>query len=312
MGAGCLNGNLTRSIRQNIFDAVDLDGFFFGGKLGDSVFLARMFDLNALPSNDDRYPNAGADIYMHCEYNDDWESNWVFSDQRFNLLNCAEDLFLKFLCEMVHPLVRPDRPDAELLVSHFNEQLETVGWQLIEKGKIAGRARYEARKTSEFHSQIDRARTSADILTSNWMQVEISRINASIETDPASAIGTSKDLVESCCKAILEELQVKVEKTDDLPTLSKKMCRELGLLPEGIPAEAKGAEIIKRTLSNLTAITKGIAELRGLYGSGHGRDGKHLGLQPRHARLAASCAITFVDFATETYMQRKTANTNQN
>lgn len=84
------------------------------------------------------------------------------------------------------------------------------------------------------------------------------------------------------------------------------MCRELGLLPEGISSEAKGAEIIKRTLSNLTAITKGIAELRGLYGSGHGRAGKHVGLQPRHARLAASCAITFVDFATETYMQRKT------
>ena len=232
--------------------------------------------------------------------------NWVFSDQRFSLLNCIEELFLKFLCEMVHPLVRPDKSETTLLVSHFNEQLETCGWQLVETGKIAGRSRYEARKTTEFHSQIDRARTSADILTSNLMQVEISRINTSIETDPASAIGTSIDLVESRCKAILEELQVKVEKSDDLPTLSKKMCRELGLLPEGIPSEAKGAEIIKRTLSNLTAITKGIAELRCLYGSGHGRGGKHVGLQPRHARLAASCAITFVDFATETYMQRKT------
>lgn len=308
MGAGCLSIAITHQIRQDIFDAIELDNFSFAGKLGDSTFLGRIFDLNILPSNDDRYPNAGADIYMHCEYNEDWERNWVFTDKRFNLLKCDEQVFLKFLCEMVHPLVRPDRREAETLVSHFNEQLEMVGWQLVEKGKIAGRARYEAKKTSEFHSQIDRARTSASILASNWMQVEISRINASIETDPASAIGTSKDLVESCCKAILEELQVNVDKGDDLPTLSKKMCRELGLLPDGIPSEAKGAEIIRRTLSNLTAITKGIAELRGLYGSGHGRDGKHTGLQPRHARLAASCAITFVDFATETYMQRKSGS----
>lgn len=206
MGAGCLSGSLPKGIRQDIFDAINLDGFSFGGQLGDSVFLSRIFDLNSLPSYDSRYPNAGADIYMHCEYNDDWEKNWVFSDQRFNLLNCDERTFVKFLCEMVHPLVRPEKSEAKLLVSHFNEQLDACGWQLAETGRIAGRSRYEARKTSEFHSQIDRARTSADILTSNWMQVEISRINTSIETDPASAIGTSKDLVESCCKAILEEL----------------------------------------------------------------------------------------------------------
>ena len=138
------------------------------------------------------------------------------------------------------------------------------------------------------------------------MQTEIVRIRESIDIDPALAIGTAKDLIESCCKTILAQIPEaeEVSKTDDLPTLSKKLCKALALVPEGISNEAKGADIIRRTLSNLASITKGVAELRSLYGSGHGRDGKHVGLEPRHARLAASCAIAFVDFATETYLKR--------
>ncbi|SFS98514.1 Abortive infection C-terminus [Sulfitobacter marinus] len=304
MGSGCLRNEIGREVRQNIFDAIDLEDVYYGGRLSDTDFLSRLFDLDALPSYDQRYPTAAGDIYQHCENNSDWEKNWVFSDARFGLLSGSDEAFLKFICEMIHPLVRTDKDQAIMLRSHFDEQLNPIGWQLFEKGKIAGRARYGARRTSEFHSQINRARTAAKTLSSNWMQTEITRINEAIDTDPALAIGTAKDLVESCCKAILDELGVAVEKTDDLPTLSKKMCRELGLLPDGISAEAKGSEIIRRTLSNLTSITKGIAELRGLYGSGHGRDGKHRGLKPRHARLAAASAIAFVDFVTETYLER--------
>ncbi|WP_425311225.1 abortive infection family protein [Leptospirillum ferriphilum] len=57
-------------------------------------------------------------------------------------------------------------------------------------------------------------------------------------------------------------------------------------------------------LRNLSALTKYLAELRGLYGSGHGRDGKHRGLEPRHARLSVGVAVAFIDFVTETYKER--------
>ena len=76
-------------------------------------------------------------------------------------------------------------------------------------------------------------------------------------------------------------------------------------MPEGISDEAKGAETIRLILRNLSAITQYIAELRGLYGSGHGRDGKHRGLEPRHARLVVAAAVAFIDFVTETYHQRE-------
>jgi hypothetical protein len=95
----------------------------------------------------------------------------------------------------------------------------------------------------------------------------------------------------------------------DLPELTKRVAVELRLVPEGIPDQARGAETVPLILRNLSALTQYLAELRGLYGSGHGRDGKHRGLEPRHARLAVGAAVAFIDFVTETYQQRLVADT---
>lgn len=309
MGAvGLSENSISQKIRKNIFDGMNLENVHFSGRLNDYDFLSRLYTLGSMPSYDSRYDTASADIWQHSVNNDDYGLNWVFDDPRFSLLSCSDQEFLDFLVETIHPLVRPEKDTAEKLVQHFNDQLVKVGFSLFEVDKIAGRAKFEAKLIGKFESQIDRALTAASVLSSNWMQQEITRIHKAVDSDPSLAIGTAKDLVESCCKSILQEMGHKFDKTDDLPKLSKEMCKALGLVPEGIPSEAKGAEIIKRTLSNLTAITKGISELRGLYGSGHGRDGKHFGLEPRHARLAASCAIAFVDFATETYLKKKAEN----
>jgi hypothetical protein len=49
--------------------------------------------------------------------------------------------------------------------------------------------------------------------------------------------------------------------------------------------EANGAATIGLILCDLSALTQYLAELRGLYSSGHGRNGKRCALEPRHARL---------------------------
>jgi hypothetical protein len=136
------------------------------------------------------------------------------------------------------------------------------------------------------------------------MQKEIERLENWVDRDPALAIGTAKDLVESCCKTILSKRGIEVSNKLDISDLTKKLTKELKLVPEGISEEAKGSETIRLILHNLSALTKYLAELRGLYGSGHGRDGKHRGLEPRHARLAVSAAVAFIDFVTETHKQR--------
>ena len=64
---------------------------------------------------------------------------------------------------------------------------------------------------------------------------QIHRIEQSIESDPALAIGTAKELIETCCKTILAERGKPVEGTPDIPTLTKETLKELKLVPDGVP-----------------------------------------------------------------------------
>lgn len=57
--------------------------------------------------------------------------------------------------------------------------------------------------------------------------------------------------------------------------------------------------------SNLGQISQGMAELRNLYGTGHGKDGRSKGLSPRHARLAVSCATALATFLFEAHEARQ-------
>ena len=301
-----LKNELSRTTRQNIIDGLKIDRISWSGRVGDVEFLQRLYDLESLPSYDGRFKNAAQDIWQHRVNNPtDWEDDWVYEDRRFNLLAGSSEMFLRFLCEVVHPVVRPDRDEALKLVSQFNDQLGREGWSLVEEEKIAGRPRFvPLRIQPGARRSVSRARTVAEALDAGWMQKEIERLENAVERDPALAIGTAKDLIETCSKSILTRRGIQVSRKADLPELSKLLAKELQLVPEGIPDQAKGAETIRLILRNLSALTQYLAELRGLYGSGHGRDGKYKGLEPRHARLAVATAVAFIDFVTETHYQR--------
>lgn len=297
---------VSRRARRNIIDGLKVDKIAWMGTLEDVEFLQRLWDLEKLPSTDARYKDAAGDIWQHRWNNHDWEDDWVFEDKRFDLVDGPADQFLAFLAEMVHPVVRPDRNQALEMVRAFNDQLRPEGWILVEVEKIAGRPRFVAQAIGELGGRsVLRARSVADALDAAWMQKEIERLENAVDRDPALAIGTAKELVESCCKTVLTKRGVTYSSSADLPTLTKLVAKELGLVPEGITDAAKGAETIKLILRNLAALTQYLAELRGLYGSGHGRDGRHRGLQPRHARLAVGAAVSFIDFVTETFRERQ-------
>lgn len=291
--------------RRNIVDGLRIDQVAWWGRLDEVEFLARLYDLKGLPSNDRRFGDASSDIWQHRVNNQDWTDDWVYSDSRFDLLSGPPDTFLRFLCELVHPVVRPDRDEQLRLVQQFNDQLRIEGWSLVEEEKIAGRPRFVARRLGLTGGRsVNRARSVADALDAAWMQQAISRLENAVEHDPDLAIGTAKELVESCCKTILAKRGVPYSKSADLPELTKALSKELKLVPDGIPDEAKGAETVRLILRNLTSMTQYIAELRGLYGTGHGRDGRHRGLEPRHARLVVGAAVAFIDFMTETHHRR--------
>ena len=294
--------------RRNIIDGLKLNKIKWYGSIDDVEFLGRIYDLETLPSSDSRYKTVSGDIWQHRVNNEDWEDDWVYDDDRFDLVGGSAEFFLRFLCEIVHPVVRSDRNEVLRLVSEFNDQLRRDGWCLVEEEKIAGRPRFVAKPSQLADGRsVSRARTVADALDASWMQKAIERLENAVDSDPALAIGTAKELVESCCKTILERRGVTTPKNIDLPKLTKMVTTELRLVPEGISDEAKGADTIKLILRNLSALTQYLAQLRGLYGSGHGRGGKHRGLEPRHARLAVGAAVAFIDFATSTYSKQSEA-----
>lgn len=306
-------GHISQAARRNIIDGLRLDNVPWAGRLEEVEFLERIYDLRRLPSTDPRFNDAAGDIWQHRVNNpQDWAADWVYGDSRFDLVGGPPETFLRFLCELVHPVVRPDKNEALQLVQQFNDQLRPEGWHIVEEEKIAGRPRYIAKPLGLSGGRaVSRARTVADALDAGWMQKEIERLENAVDRDPALAIGTAKDLVESCCKSILQKRGVTVSTSAGLPDLTKALTKELRLVPEGISDEARGADTVRLILRNLSSLTHYLAELRGMYGSGHGRDGAHRGLEPRHARLAVASAVAFIDFVTDTHNRRAQAEQRQ-
>ncbi|MBU0478865.1 abortive infection family protein [bacterium] len=142
--------------------------------------------------------------------------------------------------------------------------------------------------------------TATNLLDRTHFQEYIERIKISIDTDPSLAIGSAKELVESTLKTILTELGIRYNKNDYVPKLLKETQKVLDLAPADIDDAKKGVDVIKVLLSNLGQVAIKTAELRNLYGTGHGKE-KRKGLNSRHARLAVGAAITLCTFLLETF-----------
>jgi Abortive infection C-terminus len=136
------------------------------------------------------------------------------------------------------------------------------------------------------------------------LQRQVQRLHSSVESDPALAIGTAKELVETVCKTILEQRNLEISDDADIGQLVKEARKALGLIPESVPSAARGSETVRRLLSNLGNVAQGLGELRNLYGTGHGKTGSSRGLAPRHARLAVGAAATLATFLLETHADR--------
>ncbi len=299
--------DISHLTRRDIADAVTIEEINWSGRLDEHEFLSRIFDLNSLPSHDSRFPNMAGDIWQHRVNNPyDWEDDWVFYDDRLNLPACDDDEYLLFLCEMVHPVVRSDSIEAQKIVQLFNSFLCNDGFELVEKARISNKPVYVGRRMgADKLPGITVAKDTLARIDSSYVSQQITRMEAAIENDPTLAIGTSKELVETCCKTLLEERGAEIPKNSDLPQLVKLAVKELQLTPDDIPDSAKASTTIKKLLSNLATITQGIAELRNSYGTGHGKSAKTGGLKPRHAKLAVGAASTLSVFLMETHSHRE-------
>ena len=103
------------------------------------------FDFDNMKSIDSRHENAKGDIIRHTINNDDYPYCWVFEDDRFGLANGSDEMFLRFICEIFHPLVRDEKKQWGLFLEKVNNLIKEDGYELYIKEYISGREVYDYR-----------------------------------------------------------------------------------------------------------------------------------------------------------------------
>lgn len=127
-------------------DLIKLLGYEWRGQLTDRGFLGRLYDLEALPSHDERFATMDEDIAIHTEANDDWRPTWVFDDPRLDLDD--DERLLRFIAETVHPAVVREQLDVRLRVDKINTLLMPDGYELFAAGAMSGRPVFKWRHTT--------------------------------------------------------------------------------------------------------------------------------------------------------------------
>lgn len=144
---------LTELTREAIFDClierfhelINARIFYYYGRRDDLTFLKRLYDLKSMPSEDSRFHTFEEEIIQHTIANDDYEYGWVFDDDRLGLKSDNDEILLKFLCEMFHPMVRLEKSDWKNVLAEINELIKADGYEIYESEKISGRSVYSYR-----------------------------------------------------------------------------------------------------------------------------------------------------------------------
>jgi hypothetical protein len=137
-------------------------------------------------------------------------------------------------------------------------------------------------------------------LTAESVQEVWGRALARRSEDPDGAITSSRTLLETVCKHILDEAGRDYPDDADLPKLYKLTATELNLAPS-----QHTEQIFKQILGGCASVVHGLGALRNELGDAHGRGRSARRPTPRHAQLAVNLAGAAATFLCETWEARK-------
>lgn len=140
--------------------------------------------------------------------------------------------------------------------------------------------------------------------SSEYLNQQINLMVDMKDKNPTEAIGKSKELIETCCKNILENEHIGYDPKSDVNTLIKLTMKSLKIHVDDISDTNSEAKTVKKILGSLSGIASSISELRNSYGSGHGKNVNYQGLTSRHADLAIGSSVTLVKYLWDTYEWR--------
>ena len=142
---------------------------------------------------------------------------------------------------------------------------------------------------------------TATLSSDEYIRRQSKRMEDALASDDLDlAIGTAKELIETCCKTILEKRGVQISSNPELSDLTKEVFKELKLTNDDISSDLAGADSIRRMQSNLASLCNEIGRLRNLYGTGHGKTADSPSLSKRHAKLIVNSAAALTVYLFET------------
>ncbi len=280
------NNSISEDTRRKISDLLVVSKIWYNGNIDELDFLSRLYNLKELPSSDSRYKNAFNDINQHTVNFFDWKDDWVFYDSRFNLMNCKDEEYLKFLIETLHPRVRSDIEQIEKLFKIYNDNLKKSGWEIQKSNEYDTFPEYIYVRngigsiiTSENLSSIK------NHFNSEYVNNKVELIQKSLIENSELAIGNAKELIETICTSILKTKSIEMDRSWPLSKLFKTTVSSLNFSQKELSNSDEFEKSLKQMLNGLSSIIQSISEIRNNFGTGHGKSPEFKQIDYKYAKL---------------------------
>jgi len=133
------------------------------------------------------------------------------------------------------------------------------------------------------------------------VEQQVRRVQSTMHEDPELAIGTAKEMIEGCCKSLLEQKGHEPPPDADVHELMRRVLTVVALAPPALPNQGRVNEMLRKLTSNLVSAVHTLGELRNAYGTGHGRSATAPKLEARHAKFAVYVAAAVTIWLLESH-----------
>lgn len=189
------------------------------------------------------------------------------------------------------------------LLEEIQKIIRSEGYELFETKRMANKPVFSWREIGTTQTIAIQAEALKQVFTSDYLRVQIDQMQKAVEANPTDAIGKAKELIESCCKTILEGSSISVDEKWEIPQLLKETVAVLDVMPKEVQNTVV-EDAVKKLLGNLSQMPYQLATIRNKMGSGHGKADSFVGLEPRHAKLAVGSAASLCWFLWESYQDK--------
>jgi Abortive infection C-terminus len=225
------------------------------------------------------------------------DSKRRFASQAWRELNGRPEVS-EAINQILHPHHWPDEDERERQIATLARSVRVDGFDLVREGDGIALVR---RGGTAATGVLNHLRNHGERLNHTNVLTRIHQIERTCDASPGDAIGAAKELIEAVTKDVIERSGETYDRKASPSALVRQALKCLKLAPDDIPDSARGVDAIRATLTALANIAHQLDELRGLYGSGHGKPSSSKGLESRHARLAVGAAGTLCLFLIETF-----------